>query len=177
MKILLLTLIVCLSSLSGRRISDVRPLPELKTETSGDSIHAESNSYEIICDETPGTDLLGFSGFDKALTSNKESFFVTNRSKDILTEFTVQIIYRNIQGEMLHSRTVSVPVEIPPAETRRIDIASWDSQKQFYYHRTMPVPKRQATPFTVTVKLKKASFTCHDLKHELIGDGHGITSD
>ena len=161
-----LVLVLILSALSGRRISDLRPLPGLKEPVSADSMPSVQKEYEITFDfrdgDASGIDnpehAIRFSGFDKGLLSSKESFFVTNRTQDILTSFTVEIVYRNLQDEMLHSRTVSHNIEIPSGETRRVDIPSWDIQKQFYYFRTSPLPKRQATPFKVTMKLKKASF-------------------
>lgn len=153
-------------------MSDKRPLPssatakakEAKKYTSGvedylitfsgDSIAVASGSIAF------GTGCIAdsiavnaaqprFSGFDKGVNSAKESFFVTNPHSDELVEVKVEITYETMEGAMLHCREWTQKVRIPSGETRRVDIPTWDTQHQFYYHLTSPTPKRPATPFRV----------------------------
>ena len=92
-----------------------------------------------------------FSGYDKEATSSRESFIVSNPSEKILTGFKVKINYLDMQGRMLHSRIVEESCIVPPGESRRIDIKSWDTQHVFYYHLGNE-PRRVATPFQVEFK-------------------------
>ncbi|MDE6785936.1 MAG: hypothetical protein K2J46_02710, partial [Muribaculaceae bacterium] len=64
----------------------------------------------------------------------------------------IEITYFDMQGRQLHKRTVPLSVNVPPHETIRTDIKSWDTQKSFYYHKSAK-PKRQATPFNVKLRL------------------------
>lgn len=102
-------------------------------------------------------DKIRFYGFDKTLTSAKESFFVTNGLDNKLSGITIEITYFDMQHRQLHQTNQKLSCEIPPGETRRLDIKSWDTQKAFYFHQSAQ-PRRQATPFDVTIKLKEAEF-------------------
>ena len=50
----------------------------------------------------------------------------------------VTIDYTDMAGRQLHRRTVAIACDIPPQQTRRLDIPSWDSQCVYYYHATQP---------------------------------------
>lgn len=93
-----------------------------------------------------------FYGFDKTATSNLESFFISNSLDSEISGMEIQITYFDMQGRQLHKRKVSIDCSIPAGETMRTDIKSWDTQKSFYYHKSVK-PKRQATPFTVKIEL------------------------
>ncbi|MDE6697481.1 MAG: hypothetical protein K2K25_11430 [Muribaculaceae bacterium] len=93
-----------------------------------------------------------FYGFDKTITSNLESFFVSNGIDSEISGMEIQITYFDLKGRQLHKRTVSIDCSIPAGETMRTDIKSWDTQKSFYYHKSAK-PKRQATPFDVKIEL------------------------
>lgn len=92
--------------------------------------------------------LCSFSGYDKEANSNKESFILSNPSQYILTGYEVRIDYLDMQGRMLHSRTIKEPCFIPSGETRRFDLNSWDKQHTYYYYLGNE-PRRVATPFQV----------------------------
>lgn len=93
-----------------------------------------------------------FYGFDKTVNSSVESFFISNELKSALSGLEVRITYTDMKGRQLHKRTVRIDTPIPAGETMRTDIKSWDTQKSFYYHKSVR-PKRQATPFDVKVEL------------------------
>ena len=93
-----------------------------------------------------------FYGFDKTVSSSTESFFISNGFKSALSGMEIRITYTDMKGRQLHKRTVKIDTPIPAAETMRTDVKSWDTQKSFYYHKSVK-PKRQATPFDVKVEL------------------------
>lgn len=93
-----------------------------------------------------------FYGFDKTVTSNMESFFISNSLDSTLNGLEVRITYTDLKGRQLNKRDVRLDCEVPPHETIRTDIKSWDTQKSFYFHRSVQ-PKRQATPFDVRIEL------------------------
>lgn len=90
-----------------------------------------------------------FSGYDKEISSNVESFILTNTIGRPIKGFKVRIDYLDMQGRMLNSRTVRLACDVPPAESRRFDIKGWDKQHTYYYYLGNQ-PKRVATPFQVT---------------------------
>lgn len=89
-----------------------------------------------------------FAGYDKEPNSSLESFILVNPSKHAITGYEVRIDYLDMQGRMLHSRTVKNSCMVPAGETRRFDLKSWDPQHTYYYYLGNE-PKRVATPFKV----------------------------
>lgn len=101
--------------------------------------------------------LIRFYGFDKTVNSGSESFFIVNGTDSTVVRMRIEITYYDMQKRQLHQRTAEFDCEIPPHETRRKDIRTWDTQKAFYFHQSAR-PRRQATPFDVTTVLKSVSF-------------------
>lgn len=91
-----------------------------------------------------------FSGYDKHATANKESIHVINGTPYTLKSINIKIIYKDMQGRMLHSRDVVLKCDIPPAETRKIDFSTWDKQHSFYYYLSN-APKRVASPYKIEI--------------------------
>lgn len=100
------------------------------------------------CNSGYSVEQLVFSGFDKPLSSVRESFFITNTTDCRLINLNIDIEYITLDSMQLHKRTVEIPCDIPPGETRKIDIKSWDNQKSFYYYKSAK-PRRNATSFDV----------------------------
>lgn len=98
-----------------------------------------------------------FYGYDKTVNSTKESFFVVNECDYTIENLTIEITYYDMQGRQLHQLTRDIEANIPPHQTRRKDISSWDTQKSFYFYQSAK-PRRQATPFDVSIKLKMISL-------------------
>lgn len=97
-----------------------------------------------------------FSGYDKHATANKESIHIVNGSSHTLKSVSLEIIYKDMNGRMLHSREIVLNCDIPPSETRKIDFPTWDSQHSFYYYRSNE-PKRAASPYKIQISPR--SFT------------------
>ena len=93
-------------------------------------------------------DKISFAGYEKEINSSKESFLIINRSESTLSNINANIIYKDMKGRMLHKRELNLVCDIPPHESRKIDIPSWDSQHTYFYYRGNE-PKKIATPYIV----------------------------
>lgn len=91
-------------------------------------------------------------GFAKRASDSKESFFITNNTGHRMSAVRLLLRYTTMQGEMLTQRTVNVPVNLKPGETKLVSIKSFDIQRLFYYYAG-PQPRKQATPFKVAFRL------------------------
>lgn len=107
-----------------------------------------SKAYMDFVAEDPEILKVRFAGFDKEPNSSMESFMLQNPSGNTITGFEVRVDYLDMQGRMLHSRTIKESCDVPPGETRRFDIKSWDTQHTYYYYLGN-APKKVATPFQV----------------------------
>lgn len=81
-------------------------------------------------------DSLVIHGFDKPMRSHFESFFATNLTDSLITGITLDLVYHDMKGDMLHARRVRVDCSIPSRETRQIKIRTWDAQEMYYYRLT-----------------------------------------
>lgn len=89
-----------------------------------------------------------FAGYEKEVNANSETFLVINDNEEAIIRFKVRIIYKDMQGRMLHSREITEKCMIPAHETRKLDISSWDKQHTYYYYLGNE-PKKTATPYKV----------------------------
>ncbi len=106
---------------------------------------------------TPVMSQLHFSGYDKNQNSTTESLFVSNRCDSTITGFKIEIVYRTLDGRVLHKRSVNQRCLLPAGETRRIDFDSWDRQRSFYYKRSAPT-RRGGNPYDVVIRLKALRY-------------------
>ena len=104
-----------------------------------------------------------FYGFDKTVTSSMESFFISNALNSEIKGMDIQITYLDMKGRQLHKRNAHIDINIPPHETMRTDIKTWDTQKSFYFHQSAK-PKRQATPFDVKIDLLSLTLPTNDIQ-------------
>ncbi len=111
----------------------------------------------------PDSAMVIVAGYDKPLTSRRESFFVTNRYDRTLASITIELNYYDKSQRQLHSATQTIACDIPPGETRQLTFTSWDKQLNFYYYRS-PQPRRQATPFWVKHRLLLVKFAAETKK-------------
>lgn len=108
------------------------------------------------CDTICGnaTDSVIVSGFEKAQKASRESMMLTNNTARELSSIRIEITYTDMKGRMLHKAVHDVAVEIPPGETRMVNVPSFDRQNLFYYHLSpMQARARQATPYDVKVQV------------------------
>jgi len=92
-------------------------------------------------------------GFNKRASDAKESFFVTNNLSHRISAIRLLMRYTTLDGNMLHERTVTVPVTLKAGETKLVSIKTFDVQRMFYYYGG-PKPRKSATPFKVAVRLE-----------------------
>lgn len=118
-----------------------------------DTTSAETAAPSLRPLAEPSADVFRISGYDKPLRSRRETFFASNHdSGGRVSRVALTITYLDVSGRMLHSRSVSVPCDIPQGETRNLSIPSWDTQQSFYFVRsTVPTRAAQATPYDVKI--------------------------
>lgn len=102
-------------------------------------------------------DSISFSGFDKSASSDKESFLITNKCHYTLVRVDIEISYYTPAGLMLDKREKSIGCLIPPAETRKIDIKSFDTQHTYHFQGS-PAGRSGASPFVVTFRILALYF-------------------
>ncbi|MDE5874059.1 MAG: hypothetical protein K2H15_00315, partial [Muribaculaceae bacterium] len=143
------------SSKGGKKKSDSQP-KDSDTTAGVKWIKVTPDSCTLIPAGADSTLLfdpksVSFAGYDKQATSRTETFHVVNRSGAGLRKVKLRIIYKDMKGRMLHSRDVAAYCNVPPGETRKIDIPTWDKQFSFYYHLGNE-PRRVATPYKVEIQ-------------------------
>lgn len=140
----------------ARRIRTKHSIPKKTEKALSTEIDANLQCLSLATDSIEFCDrirpAIRFYGFDKTIGSNTESFFISNSLLSTLSGLEIQITYTDMKGRQLHKRTVRIETEIPPRETIRTDIKSWDTQKSFYFHKSVK-PRRQATPFDVRIEI------------------------
>ena len=97
-------------------------------------------------------DAVTIKGFSKRASESKESFFITNNTSHRMSAVRLLMRYTTMSGEMLTQRTVNVPVNLKPGETKMVSVKSFDVQRLFYYYAG-PQPRKKATPFKVAYRL------------------------
>ncbi|MCM1503806.1 MAG: hypothetical protein NC127_01220 [Muribaculum sp.] len=112
-----------------------------KLELRIDSISGRDDILDLTNAIPADTDSLIIASYDKPLRSLRETFFVTNHYDSDLTSVTMEFTYKDDDGLMLHSRTVTIVCRIPPGETRQLYTTAWDRQYTYYYHGTRIKPK------------------------------------
>ena len=101
---------------------------------------------------SPAADSIAVDGFEKPLRSMRESMTVHNRTARPLVSVGLDMVYTDLSGRMIHRARHNVNAMIPPGESRRIDVPTFDSSASFYYrHSARPRYTSHATPFDVAV--------------------------
>lgn len=155
--LLILVLLFIAPSIEARKIKTKHSIPKnsektskANTSESSDSIISLSSDSITFVDKILPS--IRFYGFDKTVTSSMESFFISNALDSEIIGMEIQITYFDMQGRQLHKRNIPLDIKVPPHEIIRTDIKTWDTQKSFYFHKSVK-PKRQATPFSVKITL------------------------
>ncbi|MDO4319701.1 MAG: FxLYD domain-containing protein [Bacteroidales bacterium] len=99
-------------------------------------------------------DSIAVAGFDKPLRAVRESMYITNRSTRALDGVRLTIDYLDTAGRQMHRVVRDIAVDLPPAQTRRVEIPAFDRTGALYYRASaLPRGVRRATPFDVTVRV------------------------
>ena len=96
--------------------------------------------------------IVSLTGYEKPLRETTESLFVFNNGRRTVDCLCLDIVYSDLDGNMLHSRRLTLPLSLAPGERRKVHFRSWDAHRLFYYHLNTPTRvKTRATPYTVTL--------------------------
>lgn len=144
-----LLILLCVSTLDARTRTTRKNLQTLEVPVvaldADDSLLADSLT---LLD--PGA--VSLKGYSKRASDAKESFFITNHTEHRMSAVRLLLRYTTMNGEMLTQRTVNIPVNLKPGETKLVEVKSFDVQRLFYYYAG-PKPRKQATPYKVAFRL------------------------
>ncbi len=126
---------------------------DLNAKGTPDDPEMTSGSFMVAsqcptCNNGYKLDQIVFTGFDKNQGNSQESFFIINNTDRRLTGVALYIDYRTLDGRQLNKQYLKLACDIPPGETRKVDIKSWDTQKSFYYYKSKP-SKHRGNPFDI----------------------------
>lgn len=93
---------------------------------------------------------LRYCGYEKTLRATKETIFIENLTDSTINAISFTIEYIDSSGRKIHQRSLRHASLIPPRQTRRIDIPSWDTQKSYYYLKG-DAPRKTATPYDIII--------------------------
>lgn len=139
----------------AKKIKNRFSITKEKPERVNSNYKAEIPGEEILIEDSIiakyGKNIISFAGYEKEANSRKETFLLQNASETDFIGYSVRIDYLDMQGRMLHSRTITDKCNVPSGETRKIDINTWDNQFTYYYYLGNE-PKKVATPYKVIFK-------------------------
>ncbi len=101
---------------------------------------------------TVDPDAVTLRGYSKRASDSKESFLVTNNLDHRISAIRLLLRYTTLTGEMIHQRTITIPVSLNPGDTQMTSVKTFDQHHSFYYYAG-PKPRKTATPFKVAVRL------------------------
>ena len=147
--LLLLVILVCASTLDARTRTTRKNLRSTEVP-----VVALESSDGLLPDSLAQIDpnAVSLKGYSKRASDSKESFFITNNTTHRMSAVRLMLRYSTMRGEMLTQRTVTMPVNLKPGETKLVSVKSFDVQRLFYYYAG-PQPRKQATPFKVAFRL------------------------
>lgn len=96
-------------------------------------------------------DSLFFTGYEKTSSADYESFLIHNHTPYFVAGVLIEITYFSTDGRMLHRRTSEIPCFIPPHETRKSDLRSFDPQHSYHYVESS-AGRNGAFPYKVTLR-------------------------
>lgn len=145
----LVLIALCVSTMDARTKTTRKNLRSLEVP-----VAVMERDDGLLPDSLDGVDpnAVSLKGYSKRASDAKESFFITNNTKQRMSAVHLLLRYTTMQGEMLTQRTVTVPVSLKPGETKLVEVKSFDVQRLFYYYAG-PQPRKQATPFKVAFRL------------------------
>lgn len=142
--------------MAARKINTKRTNLHVRTDMAPDSACAR---LDTIAGDS--ISLVRFCGYEKVLRATSETLFIQNLSDSTILRTVFTIRYYDTSDRLIHSRTVSRHINIPPRETRRLDFPSWDKQQSYFYLHG-PQPRRSATPYTVRISADSVFISIPD---------------
>ena len=115
-----LAFLLCVSSIDARTRTTRKNLQSLEVPVAvlepGDGLLPDSLDADI------DPNAVTLKGYSKRASDSKESFFITNNTKHRMSAVRLLLRYSAMNGEMLYQRTVTVPVNLKPGETKLVSI-------------------------------------------------------
>lgn len=151
------TLIVATSiasmALSRTLVPSTRDVEFLVTDSISTQVETDSTTSTATQQLPPfDENAVTLRGFNKRVADNYETFFVQNNTQFTLAGITLLLRYTDINGTLLHERTMHIPCELLPGRSRQVSIISFDRQHLFYYYLSGK-PRKSATAFKVSARL------------------------
>ncbi|MDE6359927.1 MAG: FxLYD domain-containing protein [Muribaculaceae bacterium] len=106
-----------------------------------------SHTYDTLVSPTGA---VRFCGYEKTIRASKETLFIENKTDSAISSISLTIEYIDNTGRQIHRRSLRQTTDIPPHQTRRYDIRSWDTQKTYYY-KNGEQPRKSATPYDIRI--------------------------
>ena len=147
--LLVVVMLLCINTIDARTRTTRKNLKSVEVPVA--SLEADDG---LLPDSLAQLDpnAVSLKGYSKRASDSKESFFVTNNTGHRMSAVRLLLRYTTMDGEMLTQRTVTIPVNLKPGETKLVSVKSFDVQRLFYYYAG-PQPRKQATPFKVAFRL------------------------
>ncbi len=159
MKPILLLLTIAVAALTVTAQKTTRAGLHAKSSLAEASSTAIPETAEVDTVVNPAHHQLDINGYDKPLRSRRETFFVTNNTKQATKGVAVTITYFDSKNRQLHKRSAHLPLQIPAGETRQASLKSWDEQQSFYYEQSsVPARVDVATPYSVKIAVDTIFF-------------------
>ncbi|MDE7402814.1 MAG: FxLYD domain-containing protein [Muribaculaceae bacterium] len=152
--ILVLALLLTIPLPSAAKKNTLKLKTEKQSSESAEDKKMVRGSFMVAsqctdCNNGYTLDQIKFFGYDKPAKSNKESFFLTNMTDRTLSGVSIYITYYAADGRMLHRRFAKLQESIPPGETRKLEIPSWDKNHSFRFAGSQDTRSKGAA-YTVT---------------------------
>lgn len=145
---MILSLVLVAAHTEAKRLKQTLPTPKVEKET--------KNKILSISKIEAQNDSLGYlqgvilSRYDKPADAAREALFLTNKTPTEIRKVTLEISYL-VGGQEIHKRNVDVECQISQGETRKLEFASWDSQKSYCYRGSRIPKRRQTTLYDVRI--------------------------
>ena len=155
--IAIITATMCMAAFARTLVPDTRGVEFLVTDSAAmqaDTVAPTATQQLPPFDEKAVT----LRGFNKRVADNYETFFVQNNTPFALAGIIVTLQYTDINGTLLHERTIHIPCELLPGKSRQVSIDSFDRQYVFYYYLSGK-PRKSATAFRVSARLMGYDIT------------------
>ena len=153
--ILLLSLLPMLGASADNTLRGGRLRPAPKVLTGGTTEYTATAADTL---REPAREAVELSGYDKPLRSSRETFLLTNHTGRPIDRMAVTISYYDINGRQLHERCDTLPVSVPSEATRLVRLATWDTQRSYYYHLGQRPRTSNVTPYTIRARIGFVTF-------------------
>lgn len=140
---------------AARKVIAKRPGAK-QIESVADTVRYVAGSFMVAsdcktCNNGYSISQIRFYSFDKASSSDWETFFVENNTDRVLTGVSLYIMYKSMDSRQFHKRFVVLErLAIPAGETRQVSVRSFDKQHSFYYYESS-AGRSGARPFKVAI--------------------------